>query len=91
MMMASTVVFSRGAKGDASHLSRSKRLPQILNIRLSPPFPPDPGRTMAARQPSSCRPPAVSVPALRIHAPPHPLPQPTQFPSSVGRVRMELA
>lgn len=35
MMMASTVVFSRGAKGDASHLSRSKRLPQILRSSTS--------------------------------------------------------
>lgn len=32
-----------------------------------PPFPspPDPGSTMAARQPSPCRPPAVSVPCPR--------------------------
>lgn len=36
---------------------------------------PDPGLTMAARQPSSCRPLQCQFPALRIHAPPRPLPQ----------------
>lgn len=87
-----------------SHPSQSKPLPQLLNIRFSPLPPPDPGQTMAARQPSPCRPPAVSVPAPRIQAPPHPLPQCALRPSSqpwLGgehrcvwgqlEVRMELA
>lgn len=77
----------------SSHPSWSKPLPSNSTSAFSPSrsLPPDPGRTMAARQPSSCRPPAVSVPAPRIHAPPHALPQSTLCPSSAGRVRMELA
>lgn len=68
-------------------LSQSRPLPQLLNICLTPSLPPDPGLTMAARQPSSCRPPAVSVPAPRIHAPPYPLPQSTLCPSSQPQLR----
>lgn len=71
-MMVSTV----GSGSGTSHPSRPKPLPLCSSTSaFSIPFPSNPGRTMAARQPSSCRPPAVSVPAPRIHAPPHPLPQ----------------
>ena len=74
-MMVSTIGLRSITEKQLSHpLSQCKPLPPPQHL---PPFssPPDPGLTMAARQPSSCRPPAVSVPAPRIHAPPHPLPQ----------------